>query len=719
MGISNLKKKNVANGKKSKATFLKVNKYENSDMALSLIAHICTKDTDLSVEDSFKPYKERITSMRDRFLKKENIDEKKGDVSIDRIGKKDNDGLKEACLWAYQKLPDEIENTNGHSSQTIDVCGGYSSGKSSFLNNLLETKNALPTGIEPVSMINTYINCPKDATQLTVTGRNVKGNLVRLNREVLDCIQHSSKTKVYVGSVLDTLYINMPLLNHKDFLQDLTFVDTPGYNNSENTNAENNQRDKDTAQDAMKKADAIIWCIDIGAGAISKEDIAVINSGVDERKDCPILIVFTKMDRIFSKDEYDKDSFNEVMSILKVASQTCDKYLKVKPIDIIAYSDRKKANYCISFQASQYGYKGDNSAIILKSTFELLKNKALKPQGVDYWCNKVKSYFDQEIEASNDQLNFLERQRLRLVDEKDEAYRKKGENNQESSYNLEDIKDMLLDNYDELEDEGKFLNDLLNQEIDECNKAINREYEWASQAGFFSSISSLRGKQTMAFNRHNKLLAKYNNYDFPQVWGKDYRKDTYDIIKRAIEFYNNANDVSESIEQQYNDVVDLKNQFERYVSFLKEEQIETVRLLRDCSKKALAEIDNRIRKMQTVKQVEETNIFAAIANDNVPRFLECFSSGVELSDCNEQGFSPITYVARCSNNVMMKFFIRHEVDLTMKDKRGYNALETAAIYHCQDICELLLKADNNLIYESQNLGELADNTKFKDWISKY
>lgn len=94
MGISNLKKKNVANGKKSKATFLKVNKYENSDMALSLIAHICTKDTDLSVEDSFKVYKERITTMRDRFLKEANINEKEGGVSIDRIGEKDNDGLK-------------------------------------------------------------------------------------------------------------------------------------------------------------------------------------------------------------------------------------------------------------------------------------------------------------------------------------------------------------------------------------------------------------------------------------------------------------------------------------------------------------------------------------------------------------------------------------------------------------------------------------------------
>ena len=76
-------------------------------------------------------------------------------------------------------------------------------------------------------------------------------------------------------------------------------------------------------------------------------------------------------------------------------------------------------------------------------------------------------------------------------------------------------------------------------------------------------------------------------------------------------------------------------------------------------------------------------------------------------------------MARCSNNVMMKFLIRHQVDLTMKDRRDYNALETAAIYHCQDICELLMDADNNFIYESKPLGQLADNTKFKEWISKF
>lgn len=67
---------------------------------------------------------------------------------------------------------------------------------------------------------------------------------------------------------------------------------------------------------------------------------------------------------------------------------------------------------------------------------------------------------------------------------------------------------------------------------------------------------------------------------------------------------------------------------------------------------------------------------------------------------------------------MVKFFINHEVDLTLKDKRGYNALETAAIYHYQDICELLMEADNSLISNSRSLVEMSQKNYFTKWVSQ-
>ena len=65
----------------------------------------------------------------------------------------------------------------------------------------------------------------------------------------------------------------------------------------------------------------------------------------------------------------------------------------------------------------------------------------------------------------------------------------------------------------------------------------------------------------------------------------------------------------------------------------------------------------------------------------------------------------------------MKFLINQDIDLTMKDKRGYNALETAAIYHCRDICEILIDNDKSIVDVSQPLAELAKNDKFERWIT--
>lgn len=625
MGIGKIHSKNAAKGKTSLAAKLTVNKYENADMALNLIAHICTADTDLSVEDNFKVYKDYIVGMRDRFLEEANINE--GD-SVDRLP-----SLQEACMWPFQALPDEMEKTNGIFSQTIAVCGGYSSGKSSFLNNLLETKNALPTGIEPVSMINTYINFPKDARQLTVKGRNVKGKFVLLNKEVLDCIQHSSKNKIYVGSVLDSLYIDLPLPASKEYLKGLTFIDTPGYNNSQNANQENNVRDSDTAMKAMRDADAIIWCVDITNGTIPKSDIDMLNRVAEDGKNSPLVIVLTRLDK----------KRDQAVSIMKGVENTCKNSLKLTPVDILAYSSADGSALSLSTMIN--GKKNVvSSSLLLGSTFDILKKKGLQPHGIEYWTGKIRSYFNQEIDACDSQMEYLEQQRIILADAKDKAYRNEMKQRDRVPSTAERIRNVLIHSCSDLFDDKKKLLDIIEQ------------------------------------------ILKESGYEIP-------------------------------LDQQYKDVVSLKKEFRRYLDFLKKEAVKTVQLLNDCAQKALGDIGRRMRKMQEMKEEHDTDVFSSIAGDNVPRFLACFSEGVRLTDCNEQGFSPVTFAARCSNYAMVKFFIRHNVDLSLKDQRGYNALETAAIYHCQDICELIVKARPNLVYQSQPLDRLADNTKFMDWIS--
>jgi ankyrin repeat protein len=118
---------------------------------------------------------------------------------------------------------------------------------------------------------------------------------------------------------------------------------------------------------------------------------------------------------------------------------------------------------------------------------------------------------------------------------------------------------------------------------------------------------------------------------------------------------------------------------------------------------------------------EDEDVFSAIHADNYKRFLACFSKGVDMCKYDPEGYSPLTLACKMGNNEMVKFFIDNidnNVDLSRKDGRGYNALETAAIYNFRDICELLCKADKTLVSKSGDLVELSKQNSFTDWISK-
>ncbi len=216
------------------------------------------------------------------------------------------------------------------------------------------------------------------------------------------------------------------------------------------------------------------------------------------------------------------------------------------------------------------------------------------------------------------------------------------------------------------------------------------------------------------------MTAAEENCDEFQFWNTESRKEDLDLIRQAYEYYDSADeDVQDSLKEDYDNTVSSKETISIYKSFLQKKKQEIVRVFTTCCENAIKKNEKRLRALQNIKEEEETDVFSAIANDNMNRFLDCFSNGVDLTKCNSQGYSPLTYVAKNSNNAMMKFLIDHEVDLSLKDKNGYNALETAAIYHCQDICELLINADKGLLMESQSLTKLAANDRFENWISNF
>jgi len=699
-------------GKKSMSAFLKVNKYENPQTVLDLISHICTSGMDLSVQNEFIPYRDKYSKLEEDYSKV-NTREAENEFVDGSIS-----DLIENCELPYSVMPIFLAHSNFSDAINVAVGGGYSSGKSSFLNNITGIGAVLPTGIEPVSVINTYLFFSDKVTKLMVSGKNCKGHVVKLNREVLDCIQHSSKSKVYVSSVLDELYINIPVSKEREYLKGLVFIDTPGYNNSDNANKENGKTDSDTASDAWKNSDALFWCIDAEAGTISQRDIEELDKQIGDKDNYPFVIVFNKMD---------KKPNDEIVKILKSAEKVCKSKLKIQPIDIIGFSSiGESAIY--SLKTKKKATTRGGVMKVLASILYKMKDGFSNTCSVSYWTNQLASYFDQEIETCDGVLASLENKRKELAKEKAEAFSKSTTSSEEEFSFVNDhlplVEDVLIKSYDDIVNSRGGMVDLFNRAMKGWSKALDREDQWAEKTGFFSDASNLQRQSNNAVKEYNRVItAAEENCDEFQFWNTESRKNDLDLIREAYEHYDSADSADsadqDSLEEDYDNTVASKKTISIYKSFLQKKKQEIVRVFTTCCENAIKKTEKRLRALQNIKEEEETDVFSAIANDNMNRFLDCFSNGVDLTKCNSQGYSPLTYVAKNSNNAMMKFLIDHEVDLSLKDKNGYNALETAAIYHCQDICDLLIRADKGLVAESQSLTKLAANDRFEKWISNF
>lgn len=708
MGFDGIKNKSASMGKKPMSAFLKVNKYENPQTVLDLISHICTSGMDLSVSDEFTPYCDKCSQLEEDYSE---INTREAENPFVNASISD---LTENCAAPYAMMPAYLDYSGFSDAINVAVGGGYSSGKSSFLNNITGIGAVLPTGIEPVSMINTYISFSDKISKLIVSGKNCKGHVVKLNREVLDCIQHSSKSKIYVSSVLDELYLNVPVSKEREYLKGLVFIDTPGYNNSDNANKENGKKDIDTAIDALQDSDALFWCIDAEAGTISQRDIEMLNKQIDNNGDhYPFVIVFNKMD---------KKPANDLVKILQSAEKVCKSKLKIQPIDIIGFSSiGESAIY--SLKNKQKATTRCGVMKVLASIIYKMKDGFSNTRSVSYWTNWLAVCFDQEIKTCDGVLASLENKRKKLAKKKADAFSKK--TNSKNVTLIDDcfphIKEVLIDSYDEILTSRDGLIDLFNRAMKGWSKALVREDQWAEKTGFFSDASNLQRQSNNAVKEYNRVMtAAEKNCDEFQFWNTESRKEDLDLIRQAYEYYDSADeDVQDSLKEDYDNTVASKETISIYKSFLQKKKQEIVHVFTTCCENAIKKNEKRLRALLNIKEEEETDVFSAIANDNMNRFLDCFSNGVDLTKCNSQGYSPLTYVAKNSNNAMMRFLIDHEVDLSLKDKNGYNALETAAIYHCQDICELLINADKGLLMESQSLTKLAANDRFENWISNF
>ena len=682
--------------------------YENPSVTLDLIAKICAAQPSNSQEDFYSRYCSVTDRLKDSTKQSKNNSSwndstandsnSSSDYLICLLKKSENASLLFNRNFSkdYQESLNEVVQLLEQRQSTnyihVVLAGGFSSGKSSFLNRLVKNANLLPTGTQPISVVKTYLYCNAKNKKVTVEGVNLKNVLVELPTNVLQAIQHANSSNVHLASVLEKLLIQIK----SSELDGLCFIDTPGYNNSISANVSNGKTDKDTATEAFAEGDVLFWLIDIDKGTAISDDIEMLA----QFKGKPKVIIFNKAD---------KKGYQESKKIVEEAYHLLPKYFDMNEIiDILAFSSLDNK---ILYSRHHTGLPG-----LLSD----LRKRSHKSSPLNRAKQNIHNLFQSEICEQEEKIKQIS-DRIRLLKgEKDTAYRNQ---NRHQSYNEELIKDLkeAISKHKRLVTGYKDIRDLFDNFYDATTAYANDIIDFNKSTGRYREVSDKSNDIWAVANR--KLDIRNSINEKVRLYTNEYLNWLATQIEEALnqgsskpsDYYQELKELDYALEQERQQREALKDLLVR-ASEVYEAAI-------DAGIKYYLQKQSSTSLCITDKAV---NIFDAIDQRDFNGFLCSFQDGVDLSICNKQGFTPLTYAVHHGNVAMVKFFLDHNADCAGLDKRGYNALHTAIQVGSKHICEMLLQHNSMLCTiparlpngQTQSIQDLLNQSNFTQWAQQ-
>lgn len=660
-----------------KKQVIKVNPYENPDNVLDLMAKICSArpsvETDIYWNILNEAYFKTIrgASLND-YLK----------ANWQKLANPDfEEELKDLC----RRISWNIQTRENTEHTQIVVAGGFSSGKSSFLNKLTKCANLLPTGVEPVSVVKTYLYCSSDNNKVTVQGVNQKNVLVSLDPGVLQAIQHAKQSNIYLASVLEKLFVEIPSKE----LDGLVFIDTPGYNNTDKSNESNGKTDKQTAIEALGEGNVLFWLIDCERGTTVTDDLEMIKQFNGKK-----VFIFNKADK---KGEI------EAKKIVENAAATLyNEFPAEDIIDIIAYSTLEERIYY------------SHNKLMMGSIILAAKRSGNGVSELHGLKDDINQLFKNEIDASKNYIENIIKNYQEAASRQNKCHDIWQENKDFYVDFLEDIKNIMVSSYSEVYNAAEKLNDVAWDAIDKWGDFLNSVISY--EQGRWGSDGTLAGIHSYHFDLHNEVFNDYKKIDWT-YYNENVRKDIYNAIKTELEKLNeHYKEWYDEACESCDNLLENKAQEESIIADMTEYQ----KVFID----ALEQGINAYQKQDKATNVdtdeyETPNVFNSIRKDDYRSFLRSFEDGVDLNICDANGYNPLTLSVYMGNNAMVQFLLNHNADPSIQDRRGYNAFHTAVENQFRDICTMLLDYDPELIETKTAAGESVDDLANKQTFTKW
>lgn len=196
---------------------------------------------------------------------------------------------KEIALLTLQEIKKELQLVASYPSLSqktmVAVGGGFSAGKSTFLNNLLGLKLKLPEDMNPTTAIPTY--CLKGKRKVLM-GFSQNGGMVELLHLTFDH-QFLESLGFNLKEIMPFMLLSAPSVP----FEFLCFVDTPGYNPG---NQGYTGGDKEASKESLKHAKHILWLISCERGGIESGDLDRLRE-LYEEEGKQVFIVLSRADR--------------------------------------------------------------------------------------------------------------------------------------------------------------------------------------------------------------------------------------------------------------------------------------------------------------------------------------------------------------------------------------------------------------------------------------
>ncbi len=196
---------------------------------------------------------------------------------------------KEIALLMLQEIQKELQLVASYPSlfqkTIVAVGGGFSTGKSTFLNNLLGLKLKLPEHMNPTTAIPTY--CLKGKKEVLM-GFSQNGGMVELPHLAFDH-QFLKSLGFNLKEIMPFMLLSAPSAP----FEFLCFIDTPGFNPA---NQGYTGGGKQASKESLKHAKHILWLVSCECGELHKDDLEFLQE-LYEEEGKQVFIVLSRADR--------------------------------------------------------------------------------------------------------------------------------------------------------------------------------------------------------------------------------------------------------------------------------------------------------------------------------------------------------------------------------------------------------------------------------------